>query len=203
MIQYSEKQFFKIVPLKAMLKDKPTSLGQKIREARRSRRASIHEISRATGLSPTFLSRLETSKTNVSVDNLRKIADSLDVTMVQLFEENDSPSKGLITRKGQGAKLKINQSTAYSESLIRKSNSNIQATLFINPPGEGRKVPFSHNGEEIVYIIKGSVLFSLDDQKHTLKAGDSMYYRSELPHSWVNIGKRESVLLIFNSPQVW
>ncbi len=188
---------------KAMPKHKPDSLGQKIREARRSRRVSLQEISRATGLSTTFLSRLDTSKTNISVDNLRKIADFLDVTMVQLFEENDSPSKGLITRKGQAAKLKIDQSTAYSESLIRKSGSNIQATLVTNPPGEGRKTPFSHSGEEIVYIIKGTVLFYLDDQKQTLKAGDSMHYRSELPHSWVNIGKRESVLLIFNSPQVW
>jgi len=99
--------------------------------------------------------------------------------------------------------LEIEGSTAHSESLIRKSNSNIQATLYRNPPGEGRKFPFSHGGEEFVYVIKGEVLFSLNNQECHLEEGDSMYYRSELNHSWVNPGEEESVILVFNSPQVW
>lgn len=183
--------------------NKQSSLGQRIREARRSQRASLREISKATGLSIAFLSRLENDKSTVSVDNLRKIADFLDVTMVQLFEETDGLSGGFITRKGQGAMLKIDQSTAYSESLIRKTNSNIQATLVINPPGEGRRIPFTHIGEEFVYIIKGSIMFYLDDKTYSLKEWDSMYYSSALPHRWENIGKKDCVMLIFNSPQVW
>ena len=179
------------------------SVGERIREVRTSRRISLSEISRGTGLSITFLSHLESGKSNVSVDNLRKIAEFLDIAMVQLFEWSQDFSKGVITRKAQGVRLKIARSTAYSESLIRKSNSNIQATIFVNPPGKGRNTPFSHCGEEIVYIVKGSILFSLGDEKHKLRAGDSIYYRSELPHSWVNMGKKECTMIVFNSPQVW
>ena len=154
-------------------------------------------------MSIAFLSRLESDKVNISVDNLRKIADFLDESMVYFFETKEDPSLGVVTRKGQGARLKIGQSGAYSDSLIRKGNSSIQATLYVNPPGEGRKKPFFHPGEEFVYIITGEVLFTLGKEKHTLKKGDSMYYRSEIAHSFVSTGKGESILLIFNSPQVW
>jgi quercetin dioxygenase-like cupin family protein len=164
---------------------------------------SLEQLSRGTMLTTSFLSQLERNKVNVSVDNLRKIADFLDVKMVRFFDGDEGPMQGMVTRKGHGVALKIEGSTVHSESLIRRSNSNIQATLYRNPPGEGRKSPFSHRGEEFVHVIKGEVLFSLNTQEYHLKEGDSMYYRSELHHSWVNPSEDESVILVFNSPQVW
>jgi len=178
-------------------------LGERIRQARKTLRISLQAVSRGTGLSIAFLSRLESNKVNISVDNLRKIADFLDESMVYFFETQEDPSLGVITRKGQGTRLKIGQSNAYSESLIRKVNSTIQATLYTNPPGEGRKKPFSHPGEEFVYVLKGEVLFTLGKEEHPLKKGDSLYYRSETAHSFVSTSKGESILLIFNSPQAW
>jgi len=179
------------------------SFGKRIREARKERNISLEQLSRATKLTPSFLSQLERGKVNVSVDNLRKIADFLDVRMVRFFDEDENSIRGMVTRKGQGVELRIEGTTAHSESLIRKSNSNIQATLYRNPPGEGRKSPFSHHGEEFVYVIKGEVLFYLNNMEYHLKEGDSLYYRSGLNHSWMNPCKEESVIIIFNSPQVW
>jgi len=179
------------------------SLGKRIREARKERNISLEQLSKGTTLTASFLSQLERDKVNVSVDNLRKIADFLDVRMARFFDIDEGRMHGMVIRKGQGVGLKIEGSTAYSESLIRKSTSNIQATLYRNPPGEGRKFPFSHGGEEFVYVVKGEVLFSLNKEEYHLKEGDSMYYRSELNHSWMNPGEEDSVIIIFNSPQVW
>jgi len=178
-------------------------LGQNIRTARRERNISLKQMSRGTKLSVSFLSQLERGKANISVDNLRKIATFFDVTMVQLIDTDEQPLQGLVTRKGDGQFLGLEGTTATSESLIKKSNSNIQVTLYTNPPGEGRKIPFSHQGEELVYVIKGEVLFFLNDQKYHLKTGDSMYYRSEANHSWVNPGNDDCLIIIFNSPQAW
>jgi quercetin dioxygenase-like cupin family protein len=162
---------------------------------------SLTELSRGAGLSLTFLSRLEGNKVNVSIDNLRKITEFLDIPMVRLFEADENRQLGTITRKGEGTRLKIMRSSAYSESLIRKSNSNIQATLYINPPGGGRRTPVSHYGEEFIYVITGEILFRLGKEKHHLMAGDSIHFRSEIMHSWVNPGEIESKAISFNSPQ--
>jgi mannose-6-phosphate isomerase-like protein (cupin superfamily) len=162
---------------------------------------SLTQLSAGTGLSLTFLSRLEGNKVNISIDNLRKITGFLDIPMVRLFEVDENRQLGTVTRKGEGTRLKIIRSSAYSESLIRKSNSNIQATLYINPPGEGRRTPVSHHGEEFIYVITGEILIFLGKEKHHLKAGDSIHFRSEVMHSWVNPGKKVSRVISFNSPQ--
>ena len=179
-------------------------IGKNIREARKERRISLEQMARGTNLSISFLSQLETGKVNVSVDNIRKIATFLDVKMIRFFgADDDEPRLGLVTRKGEGIHLELEGTTAYCESLIRKGNLNLQATVFINPPGEGRKVPNSHVGEEFIYVIMGEVLVFLNDQEYHLQEGDSIHYRSETMHSWENPGRWQNVLIVVNTPQNW
>ena len=178
-------------------------LGANIRRARKGGGVSLKELALGTGLSTSFLSQLERGKVNVSVDNLRKVADFLGMAMVSLFEVETGRRLGLVTRRGQGMALEVEGSTARSESLIRQGRANIQATLYTNPPGQGRMSPASHNGEEFVHVIKGRVVYSLNDQTYRLEEGDSMYYRSEALHSWYNPGEEESVIIIFNTPANW
>jgi transcriptional regulator with XRE-family HTH domain len=178
-------------------------LGDVIRRVRKEKRMSLEGLAGATQLSVGFLSQLECGKANISVENLKKITEFLGISMVRLFGEDDGRRLGTITRKGEGIPLSVETSSAYCEALIRKSGSNLQATLYVNPPGEGRKVPMAHVGEEMVYVIRGEVLFTLNDQEYHLNEGDLMHYRSETLHSWVNPGKWESVIIIVNTPPSW
>ncbi|MCF8063010.1 MAG: XRE family transcriptional regulator [Deltaproteobacteria bacterium] len=178
-------------------------LGEGLRQVRKERRISLEQLAAGTELSVGFLSQFECGKANISVENLKKITDFLDIDMVRLFEVNGGRKLGTITRKGEGMPFTVEESTAYCEALVRKSSANLQATLYVNPPGEGRKVPMAHVGDELVYVIRGEALFTLNDQEYLLKEGDLMHYRSEALHSWVNPGKWECVLLIVNSPPNW
>ncbi|MFO7783043.1 MAG: cupin domain-containing protein [Thermodesulfobacteriota bacterium] len=91
----------------------------------------------------------------------------------------------------------------HSHGIYSKSNVNLQATLYVNPPGEGRKVPMAHVGDELVHVIRGEVLFYLNDQECRLEEGGLMHCRSEALHSRVNPGRWESVLIIVNTPPNW
>lgn len=188
----------------AEMKRHSISLGKRMREARKERKISLEQLAKGTQLSLSFLSQVETGKVNVSVDNIRKIADYLGVKMVRFFDPEDGmPDLGLVTRKGEGRPLEIEGTAAYCESLIPKGNLGLQSTLYINPPGEGRTKPASHMGEEFVYVLTGEVIFHLGDQEYHLHEGDSMFYRSETPHSWINPGKWQAVFIIVNTPQSW
>ncbi|MEW5722294.1 MAG: cupin domain-containing protein [Thermodesulfobacteriota bacterium] len=178
-------------------------LGDNIRNVRKLRKISLKQLSTKTDLSTSFLSQLERGMVNVSVDNLRKIAKSLGLRMVDLFEVKAEQRLGAVTHRGEGMVLEVEGAATYCESLIRQGRANIQATLYRNPPGEGRRFPSSHSGEEFVYVVEGEVIYTLHDQEYHLREGDSMYYRSEAPHSWYNPGGRESVMVIFNTPPYW
>jgi transcriptional regulator with XRE-family HTH domain len=180
-----------------------SQLGTNIRNARKERKISLEQLAAGTDLSISFLSQLERGKVNISVENLWKITKFLDITMVRLFEGHEEQKLGSITRKGRGVVLNVEDSSAYCESLVRESRANLQATLYVNPPGQGRKIASSHVGEELVYVIRGQVAFYLNDQEYLLCEGDLMYYRSETLHHWHNPGERENVIFVVNSPPNW
>jgi len=178
-------------------------LGEILRRARKTKRVSLEQLAAGTELSVSFLSQLECGKANVSVENLKKVTRFLDIRIAPLFGEEESLALGKVTRKGEGMPFTLEGSSAYCEALIQKSGAELQATFYVNPPGEGRKVPFGHVGEELLYVIRGEVLFHLNDEEHHLYEGDLIHYRSEALHSWTNPGRWESVVMVVNTPPSW
>ena len=69
-------------------------------------------------------------------------------------------------------------------------------TFIITLRGEGETRRFSsHRGEEFILVQKGSIKVILGEKEETLCAGDSIYYRSSIPHRMENLDPAESVLL--------
>jgi transcriptional regulator with XRE-family HTH domain len=63
-----------------------TSLQERLRRERKRARLSLARLAEETGMSKTYLLRLETDpETNPSLDVLRRIADALDVTVADLI----------------------------------------------------------------------------------------------------------------------
>jgi quercetin dioxygenase-like cupin family protein len=44
----------------------------------------------------------------------------------------------------------------------------------------------NHPGEELVIVHEGSMTFTVDGQSYELAEGDSIHFRTRLPHSWCN-----------------
>jgi quercetin dioxygenase-like cupin family protein len=48
----------------------------------------------------------------------------------------------------------------------------------------------NHPGEELVIVTEGELAFTIDGERHELGAGDSVHFRTHLPHSWANPSDR-------------
>ena len=180
-----------------------SQLGANIRNTRKAKKISLEQLAAGTDLSISFLSQLERGKVNISVENLWKITQFLNISMVRLFEGHSEQRLGSVTRKGRGVVLNVEGSSAYCESLIRETRAHLQATLYVNPPGQGKTIAGSHVGEELVYVIRGEVIYYLNDQEYHLREGDLMYYRCETLHRWHNPGNQENAIFVVNSPPNW
>ena len=64
-------------------------LAQKIKKIRKERKVSQHDLAEKVGINPNHLSRLETGKYNPSVSVLKKIAESLEVPVEYLMNDED------------------------------------------------------------------------------------------------------------------
>jgi glyoxylate utilization-related uncharacterized protein len=95
-------------------------------------------------------------------------------------------------RRGKGSKL---------EALIPSGRGNLLSG-YINDiePGGGSEGVIQHEGEEFGYVLDGEIELIVDNHSYQLRGGDSFYFRSERPHSYINNRTKMARVLWINTP---
>jgi transcriptional regulator with XRE-family HTH domain len=169
------------------------SLGQKIGRLRQERGLTLQEVSEGSGLTPSFLSRLERDKVNISVANLRKLAQFFSVQMTHFFEGEDGRQIGQVITPDERVRLSLDDAPVQIYSLL-PPNGELEARLIEARPGSGQQ-GFSNRGSQMVMILDGELHFSLGDEEYQLRKGDTLFYRDDVAHSWVNSGTQTASVL--------
>jgi transcriptional regulator with XRE-family HTH domain len=179
------------------------ALGERLRTIRQLRGLTLKEVAEGTGLTTSFLSRLERGQTGVTVESLIRLADVYGVPMVDFFDHQPVADSLLIP---SGTSMPLNVGTtpsgATSESLIPRSGAQLQATLYRTPPLGSRPESFVHAGEEFVFVIEGSMTYFVGAQQYEAQAGDGIWHRSTEAHRWT-AGPDGAVTLHVNTPPYW
>jgi len=177
--------------------DAGQSSGQRFRRLRQKRGLSLAQVARATGVSVGFLSALERGQMRSSVATLRRIARFYKTNLLSLFQTNgDAPA---LVRPPDRKVLET--SPEVRMELLAWGNTSMEPHLFRIKPGGGSGEPYAHEGEEFLHVLRGDFEIWLADQDHyKLKAGDSLYFQSSVPHRWQNPGKTEAWILWVNTP---
>ena len=159
-------------------------VGALIRARRRQLRMTLQALSDAAGVSVSHLSVIERDQATPSLGTLAQIARHLDVGM-EYFISVPSLHSGL-TRAGQRDIFAVHGSSIRYERIAADFAGNVLSSFILNIPPGYRSETVSHEGEEILYVIEGSITDRLDDEEMILFAGDSLHFRGSRPHSWSN-----------------
>jgi transcriptional regulator with XRE-family HTH domain len=173
------------------------SLGQKIGRLRQERGLTLQEVSEGSGLTPSFLSRLERDKVNISVANLRKLAQFFSVQMTHFFEGEDSQQVGQLVRPGERVRLSLDDALVQVHSLL-PANGDLESRLVEATPGSGQQ-GFSSRGAQMVHVVTGEIRYVLGEEEYELQSGDTLFYRDDIAYTWTNIGASHAVLLTVSS----
>ena len=168
------------------------TIGERIKKKRNEKDFSLRELAAKVDLSASFLSQIEQGKASPSIENLKKIANYLEVKVSYLIEEEDE-SLGSFHIKKEDRKYveSIDSKTSIALLTSSKIEKNMEPIMYeIKPGGESGRGFFNHNGEELMYIIEGTLDIYIEDQLTTLNEGDSFYFKSSLNHRFKNNGKK-------------
>jgi quercetin dioxygenase-like cupin family protein len=66
------------------------------------------------------------------------------------------------------------------------------------PIGLGPALTHHHEGEELATVLSGVVEVRIEDETHVLREGDSLHFRGERSHSYVNPASNPAVVLVAN-----
>ena len=96
-------------------------VGERMRDIRRSRRATLRTIADQAGVSESFLSQVERGRASASIASLRRIAGALGVSVADLFEPGGPPRPRVLRRF-----------SICAEKYARKSSTEV-----VNSAGRG------------------------------------------------------------------
>lgn len=159
-------------------------VGALIRARRRSLHMTLQELCDAAGISVGYLSQVERDHATPSLGTLAQIARSLDVG-VDYFIATPSMEDGL-TRAAERDRFSVDGSSIVYERIAADFTGNVLSSFILHVPPGYRSETVAHEGEEIVYVLEGSIAQRLDDREMVLSAGDSLHFRGNHPHSWSN-----------------
>ena len=179
-------------------------VGLKMKHTRLLKGLTLKQLAELAGCSESLLSRIENGNANPSIKMMHRVALALGMPVSGLFQENvdssdvvmrhgERPTVGTDqVRRGKGSKL---------EALIPSGRVNLLSG-YINDiePGGGSEGVLQHEGEEFGYVLDGEIELTVDNRSYQLREGDSFYFRSERPHSYINNRKKVARVLWVNTP---
>ncbi len=79
-------------------------------------------------------------------------------------------------------------------------SDNMEGILVTVEPGSDSGQAYSHRGEEIRYILEGTLEVDIGGRKYMLKKGDCLWHTSEVPHTLRNPGKKKAKYFVVIIP---
>jgi transcriptional regulator with XRE-family HTH domain len=166
-------------------------IGKKIKELREKRGLTMKRLSELVSCTPSLISQLEKGKTDPSISTLKKIADALNVNIVDFFSF-ESSENDVITRSDKRVVMQLPRWDARIQSLIRAiGKKRMQAFYTVIKPGGGSHGLYSHDGEEFGIVLKGEMELMLENKIYKVGENDSFYFSSQIPHDWNNNGNQD------------
>jgi transcriptional regulator with XRE-family HTH domain len=174
--------------------------GASIRNLRMKKKMTVQELAKLTGLTSSSISQIERNKLIPSLKNLIKIGEVLEVPIISFFNDTIE-KKDPVTRNGMRKHIRLPNSYVEYELLSPSFNYDIEfllVTIASSQPKDEEVV--THQGEECIYILQGTMQVDLGNNSYILKTGDSIHFHSSVPHRLLNVGDDTVIGIVAESP---
>lgn len=178
-------------------------IGPRLRQLRKMRGVTLEELAARTELTKGYLSKIENARKLPPIATLARISSALESDIAYFFQREEVPdsfdARVSLVRAGQRQQvIRGGSSFGYDyESIAHQmANKAMEPFVFTFPAEMKADVHFEHVGEELLFVLSGSVEFSISDRTFVLAPGDCLYFDSALPHRGRSIGPEAKALVV-------
>ena len=174
-------------------------IGEKIRILRMEKQLTQEELANRCELSKGFISQVENDLTSPSIATLIDILEILGTNLPDFF--SDTKEEKVTYSKDDMFETEDSELKYSLKWLIPNAQKNAMEPIMITIEAGGQYIEEEpHEGEEFGYVIEGSILVCLDNQKFKCKKGESFYYESSKTHYLKNTSNSNAKIIWISSP---
>ncbi|MFD1832921.1 helix-turn-helix domain-containing protein [Streptomyces desertarenae] len=161
------------------------AMGSRLRAVRERRGVTLADVSRATGISSSTLSRTETGRRKPTLEVLLQLAKEYEISLDELAGTAPAPAAEPRSTAPHsfGDDKAVLPLTRYVGGL--HAHKHLLPAV-AEPPGRPRQV--SHEGYEWLCVLYGRLWLALGSQDLVLTAGEVVEFDTRIPHGVANAG---------------
>jgi transcriptional regulator with XRE-family HTH domain len=175
------------------VEDTLTQVGPRLRELRRSRGTTLAELSAATGISTSTLSRLESGGRRPTLELLLPLARAHGVQLDDLV--------GAPTTGDPRVNLRPIERHGMTIVPLSRHTGGVQAFKAVIPPRGRDPEPRTHEGYDWLYVLHGRLRLVLGDRELELGPGEAAEFDTRVPHWFGPAGDEPVEVLSLFGPQ--
>ncbi|HET9086360.1 MAG TPA: XRE family transcriptional regulator [Acidobacteriaceae bacterium] len=181
-------------------------IGERIKRLRLKKSMGLVEMGKHTGLSPSFLSQLETGRVVPTLRNLARIAMVFSKDLSYFFEP-EPHTLFRVHRRTERVRLPqtgVTDPTYFFESLgylVPDRTLDPYLAEFVPLKKNVEVRSHVHAGFEFLYVLSGEMEIRHGGQTQSLAPGDSVYFDASTPHSYRCAGNEPASAIIVTQHQ--
>lgn len=161
-----------------------------LRAVRRQRGLTLEQLAEQTGLTKSYLSKIERRQSTPSIAVALKVARALDVDVSRLFSDEAAQEKIAVDRAGA---TDTDRYRVLASALLGKTMS----PFVIRPTEDVGDDPHpEHAGQEFMFVHAGRIELDYGDQTITLGPGDSAYFDASVSHKIRAVGVEPAEVVV-------
>ena len=183
-------------------------VGAKIISLREAKNISREELAERAKLTQQQVINVEESDILPSLAPLIKIARALGVRLGTFLDDNDALGPVVCRKNVCEESINFSNNSQVSRKNMEyfslaghKSGRNMEPFIInVQPCKEKNFVLSSHEGEEFIYVLEGSIRITYGKDEYFLEEGDSIYYDSIIDHIVQGTEKGAKILAVVYAP---
>ncbi len=178
-------------------------IGRKLKTIRLRNGLTIQDLAVSSKVSPNMISRVERGLTIPSVQILMKLAEVFDKSVNYFVEEVSTTYEVVLTTNGRrDTTVYDDEHNMHTESYTSGLRDPQFTSFLCTVPkgGSSGQQQMVHPGDELIVLLEGQLQISIAGEVYRLEPGDSLSFKSHLPHRWDNVGPGDARVIWTLSP---
>lgn len=165
------------------------SIGPKVGQLRQQKRLSLQQLAERSGVSAAAIHKIERNGMVPTITTLMKLAAALNRSVAYFVEEEEHEDRPAVLIRAGGRRPVYTSKAGLELRGISGPYGRFfmaGAAATVEPGANSGLRPMEHPGEELVYVLAGSMCFEVAGEEYVLRRGDALHFRTDRPHRWRN-----------------
>jgi len=175
-------------------------LGKTIQRLRKAYNLSLGELSEQSGVAKSIISQIERNETNPTLATVWRLSQALDTTIDQVLVVEEHSN--IIEKSGISAiPVLTSEDGLCTMAIIGWLNSVAWVQWYdfkAEPGGVLESSPHPKGSVENLSVLSGVLEVWVDGDSQTVRQGETLRYRGDLPHRITNTGEEPAHATMVN-----